>query len=96
MSVDEAVNIIANTVSLPSFQPTSESQQKIDDLALKSQAQVALFEYPSAEVGAHAGRVSVRLKAPLDHKEIITANVESILKQIDGVKDIDVHLEPYY
>jgi cytidylate kinase len=96
ITVDDAVDIIANAVKLPCFQPTPESQRKIDDLALGAAARVALFEYPNATVSAVAGKVCIGLKAPVDQKETITANIERVLKDIEAVTDVEVHLEPYF
>lgn len=96
LTVDDAVDIIINTIRFPCFQPKPESQQIINDLALTAQVQVALFEYPNARVSARDGKVYARLKAPLDQQETITANLENIIKKIDGVTDVDIRLEPYF
>ena len=96
LTVDDAVDIIINTIQFPCFQPKPESQQIINNLALTAQVQVALFEYPNARVIASDVKVYARLKAPLDQQETITANLENIIKKIDGVTDVDIRLEPYF
>jgi len=96
ITADDAMNIIANAVRLPCFQPTPDSQQKIDDLALAADVRVALFEYPNATISVHKGSVHVGLKAPVDQREAIAANIEKILSRIDGVAAVDVHIEPYF
>lgn len=96
ITVDDAVDIIANGVNLACFRPTPESQKRIDDMALGALTRVALFEYPNAAVRAVDGKVQIGLKAPVDQKDTITANIERILKTVEGVKEIEVHLEPYF
>jgi hypothetical protein len=96
VTVDDAVNIICNTIKLPRFQATSESNKKINDLALAASVQASLFEFPNAHVSANDGNVVVRLKVPVGQKEIITNNVDNIVKDLDGVESVEVRIEPYY
>lgn len=96
VTVDDVVNIIINTVQLPCFQTTTESQQKINNLTLTAQVQASLFEFPNAAVSVKEGKIVVGIKAPLDQQETITANVENIISNIDGASDIKVHIEPYF
>jgi hypothetical protein len=72
-----------------------ESQKRIDDLTLATQARVSLFEFPSASISAKAGKIFVGLKAPLDQQKTIVPNIENALKNIPEVKDIHIHFEPY-
>ena len=95
ITVDDAVDIIANTIQFPRFQPTPASHKKIEDLALAARIHSSLFEYPNAKVSAQEGAVAVIIKAPLDQKKEIIANVRNIIKDISGVKDVNVHFEPY-
>ena len=95
ISVDEAVDIIENTIHFPRFQTTPDSQNKIENLALAAKIQSSLFEYPTAKVSAQGGVVSVTLKAPLAQKQEIIATVENVVKKFSEVKNIDIRLEPY-
>jgi len=95
LSVDDAVEIILNTIRRPCFQPSAESQTQIESLAMATLVQASLFEFPNARVSARDGKASIVLKAPLEQKEQIAANIETILNKIEAVKDYDIHFEPY-
>jgi len=95
LTVDDAVDIIVNTIHLPRFLTTPASQMKIENLALAAEVHSSLFEYPNAKVNAREGAVIVTIKAPLDQKQEIITNVRNIIKDISGVKEIDVRFEPY-
>ena len=95
LTVDDAVDIIVNTIKFSRFQSTPASQKKIENLALAARVHSSLFEYPNAKVSAREGAVIVTIKAPLDQKKEIITNVRNIVKDISGVKEIDVHFEPY-
>ena len=95
ITTDDAAEIITNTIHLPRFNTTPDSQRKIENLALAAKVQSSLFEYPSAQVMARDGSVVVTIKAPLDQKQEIIANVENIVKNIAEVDGIEVRFEPY-
>ena len=95
ITVDDAADIIENTIRLPRFKTTPDSQGIIENLALGAKVQSSLFEYPTAKVIAKDGVVIVTIKAPLDQKRKIISNVENIVKDISRVNDIDVRFEPY-
>ena len=95
LSVDDAVDIIVNTIHFPLFQTTPASQKKIENLALAAKVHSSLFEYQNAKVNAREGAVIVTIKAPLDQKQEIVTNVRNIIKDISGIKGIDVHFVPY-
>lgn len=95
ISVDDAVDIISNTIKLPCFQTTSEGQRQVENLALAAQVQATMFEFPTANVSAKDGSVLVSLKAPVDQQEEITLNIENLIRKIPEVKEIKMRFEPY-
>lgn len=95
INVDDAVDIIFNTVRLSCFVTTSKSRQKLADMTLAAQVQASLFDFPSARVTAKDGKVNILLKAPLQQRQTIVSSVESAAKKATGVKDIRIHFEPY-
>ena len=95
LTVDDAVDIIANTIPFPRFKTTPDSQKKIENMALAARVHSSLFEYPNAKVSAREGAVIITIKAPLDQKQEITTTVRNSLKDISGIKKIDVQFEPY-
>jgi cytidylate kinase len=95
LTVDDAVDIIANAIHFSRFQTTPDSQKKIENMALAARVHSSLFEYPNAKVNASEGDVIITIKAPLDQKQEITTTVRNSLKDISGIKKVDVQFEPY-
>jgi len=91
ITVDDAVSIILHTVQLPCFETTSEAQQILDDYILSARVQAA---FPTADVSAKAGVVTVNINAPLIYEERVVAETRSKVETIEGVKDIRVHILP--
>ncbi|MFZ7125499.1 MAG: AAA family ATPase [Desulfobacterales bacterium] len=96
LTEDDAVDIIADTVARPAFQPTEASRRLLADLALAARVRHALFEYPSASVSAKAGSVLIGVKAPEAQEKIIHSRIESILADIPEVERCDIRIDPYY
>lgn len=99
ISIDEAVHIIKTTVELPCFKTTSESQKAIDDLFLAAHVEAHIVEkVPSIKVTAKDGIVIVNVEAPLRAEDAISAEIHEIADNVQGVKEVRVHLIPslYY
>lgn len=95
LAVEDAVDMICNTVKLDKFQTTPESQRAIDDLALAACAKAALSKIkPGFEVSARNGSVSVKAEAPVLHEKSITKEIESVVKTIPGVKETKIEIIP--
>ena len=62
LKIENAVEIICHTVKRNTFQTTPESQKEINDLALSSHVQAALFELCDAEVTASNGSVTIKVE----------------------------------
>ena len=78
------------------FQTTPESQKIINDLALAAEVKAALVdEFPSSTVTAKDGDVHVNVEIRLTHQTKIVNSIKSIVEGIDGVKDVDVYLNPF-
>ena len=93
--VDDAVSLILHAAKLPCFQTTPESQKMIQNVALAAETKAALVdEFPASEVSAKEGIVSVRVDAPLIQDEQITERIQSIVKKLDGVQEVKVHVIP--
>jgi len=96
LSEDEAVDIIANAVTLPSFQETAESKSNLADAALSSLVCKKLFDFPNSVVAAKGGRVQISLKAPESQQSIINDRVGRILEDIEGLVAIEVKFDTYF
>ncbi|MHC4401377.1 MAG: cytidylate kinase-like family protein [Planctomycetota bacterium] len=93
LSTDDAAEVICHTVGLDRFQPTTESQQAMDDLVLATRVRASLVEsYPRVSVTAKVGAVYVGLEGakPSERTEI-----QEAVGQIPGVKKTDVDIYPF-
>jgi cytidylate kinase len=97
MTVEEAVNVLAQTAQLPCFQMTPEAQIILEDVALAAQVWATLVkEIPVMDVCAEEGLVYVEIKADLIHEDRLTSKVNSIAKQVAGVKEVKVKVLPRF
>ena len=93
--VDDAVGIILYASRLSCFQTTPESQKMMDDLALAAEVKAALVdEYPTSTVTAKDGDVHVKVEIRLTHQTKVINSIKSIAEDIDGVKDVDIYVNP--
>ena len=81
LTVDDAVDILSNTVRKPNFQSTAKSRQMVEDLAL------------AARVKAHLVELAPRIQVAADHGKIYifqadSAQVKTIAMQVDGVEEV--------
>jgi cytidylate kinase len=92
MNEDNVVDIIANTVQLPCFQISPKAREAIDNKSLEYEIKANLVEqFPmTRHVSAKAGTVTVMMETALKNKEKVEADLEKILRGVDGVKTIDV------
>jgi len=96
MTVDDAVDILYETVRKTAFQTTPESRKKIEDLALAARVQAALMHLvPRIKVTADSGSISI---GNIEGKEILGTDKIDILQklavEIEGVKEVHMHLIP--
>ena len=90
---DDAVDIICNTVSLPQFQTTPESQRAMDDLALATQVKVALVDtHPDAEVQASDGAIRIAAAMSVYETEKVTRQMKEIALSVPGVRSVKVDI----
>jgi len=96
LSEDEAVDIIANAVALPSFQETSESRAALIDSAMNALVCRKLFDFPNSVVTAKKGRVKISLKVPENQQSVIQERIGHALAGIEGLEKFEVQFEPYF
>jgi cytidylate kinase len=94
ISVRDAVNIILNSIKLPHFQTTPESQKTLDNLSLAAQVKAALVkDFPSVGVSAEGGGVFISISSPGKGEEIVQ-KVRDAAQTVDGVKKVEVNVTP--
>ena len=95
IGVDDAVDIICHTAGLNHFQATPESKKAIEDLTLSAEVKVAIADMNHGmEVSAKDGVVFVRSETTLQQQSPLFHDVEKIAKNISGVKDVRINVEP--
>ena len=99
LKVDDVVKIILETVKLPAFAATQESQDVLNDRTLAAQVESALIEeFPRVKVTAKAGEASITIvsgltfTAALANEEKIIRRVESIAINLGGAERVTVKL----
>jgi cytidylate kinase len=91
ISVADAVSIISDTVGLPHFQTTPQSQKILDDLVLAAEVKVALVdEFPTVKVAAKDGELLVSLKSPLLENTEVAERIQFLARKAVGV-DIKIN-----
>ncbi|MEW6671096.1 MAG: cytidylate kinase family protein [Thermodesulfobacteriota bacterium] len=92
ISVDDAAEIICNTVGLKDFQTTPESQKGMDDLVLSAEVKALLVDLkPDIEVAAKDGIVHIATTVPESQEETLVRKILATVKGIQGVRDLKVH-----
>lgn len=96
VSEDEAVDIIANAVALPSFQETPVSTAALADSALAALVGRKLFDFPNSVVGAKDGRVKISLKIPKDQQPVIQERIDEMLAGTEGLEEFTIQFDQYF
>ena len=101
LKVQDAVKILVDTVKLPSFKTTPESQGILDDLLVAAQVQANLVhEYPTSKVSCRDGEVFINVVAPVTVVAPLSAEQEAIGRiraqamKVPGVKKVNVSVIP--
>ncbi len=95
ITVGDAVSIILNTIKLPHFQTTAESQRILEDSSLAAQVKAALVrDFPTVSVAANNGEVAVSVNSANREQKIIE-KVSNTAKAIEGVKKVEVFVTPF-
>ena len=92
ITVEDAVDIICDTVMLDHFKTTPESQRSIENLALAAEVKATLIELkPDIEVRAGLdGIISVHTNAPETQAKSLIKEMKDLAADIPGVKDLKV------
>lgn len=94
VTVDDAVDIICNTVALDHFKTTPESRKAVDDLLLAAELKAALIGLkPDIEVSASDGIMQVKTRALVSEERTLVRNMQEVAKTIPGVKELRVQVD---
>jgi cytidylate kinase len=93
ITVDDAVDLICNTVKLKQFKATAESQKALDSMLVAAKVKVALLDVkPDLEVVAKNGTISIKAKHTNFKGEEMIHKIEEIAKSVPGVKNVEIDL----
>jgi hypothetical protein len=107
LSVEDAVDLIAETIKKPVFQTTAATQKVLDNQVLCAKIHAMLVNFSlMIEVQAHDGVVTLcNIGEVLRSDEGLRAKIEGLIKEIEGVKTIEYtekshakrdHVNPFY
>ena len=96
MRVDDAVEIILNTLARPCFRSTPASRRQLDDLALSARVEAALVnDFPRVSADSENGSVFVSVRGSLVDEQLLTDKVKRLTEGVDGVDDLNVNIVPF-
>ena len=97
MGVADAVETVTRAIGFACFHPTPDSIRKVEELTLCAQVKAALFDFPNAAVSPGPdGMVYVSIKAPQNQETEIRNHVKEATEGIEGVKKLELRVDPYY
>jgi cytidylate kinase len=92
VSTDDAVDILCHALRLPRFQPTPESRQAVDDLAIAARVKVRLIErYPRVQVAAKSGVVYLDVEAATSRD---AEEIQNTVAEVKGVTSVQITSHP--
>jgi cytidylate kinase len=95
MTVNDAVDIICHTAALKRFKATPESKAAMEDLVLTAEVKTALLGLGHGiKVFSQDGVIFISSEATPQQQPPLIHDVEKIVKQIPGVKDVRIDVEP--
>ena len=95
IAIDDAVGIICHAIGLDCFKTTPESQQTLNHLLTAARVKAALIDLkPDIEVFVSDGTVLIKARATEFKEDKLVHQMEEIAKSIQGVKNVEIHLEP--
>ena len=91
LTVNDAVDIICDTVKQPAFRTTPQSQKAMDNLLLACEVKAVLIGVkPDVEVSASDGVVLMQTTGPVYQEKRLAAELIRMGQSVEGVKDIRV------
>jgi cytidylate kinase len=97
IAVDDIVEELARILSLPYMQATAESQRQVDQEMRAALVKAAIVkDFPTAEVSCEEDIAYVKVEADLSQEEHIVSMIKQEANQIQGVREVRVHVSPRY
>jgi len=97
LSIDDTVNIIIFTAKLPAFQTTPESRRVIKNQYLAAQVALNVKDYyPEASVSIEDETITIHIEGSVILESSMTEDIKKIALKTPGVKNVHVHVTPFY
>ena len=97
VSVSDGIEMVAAAVQKEAFQRTPDAIRRVRDLRLATAAEVLLMSHPDTyglpvqvSADANAGKIVVELSVEAGDKRLIEGQIQSALRELDGVRHLDV------
>lgn len=95
LKVGDVVDILAHAAVRPCFKATEDSTRAMHDLYLAAIAQTLLIDkFPTAKVVVKDSVLNVRVKTLLSQKDAVYGQVNSLLINIEGIKEVKIEIGP--
>jgi cytidylate kinase len=95
LSVDDAVDLICDTVSKTSFQTTAESQRMMEDLAISAAIQKVLMDVePGIKVCVDNRTAYIETQSALGAEESLVKEIREVTETFDEIADIKIECHP--
>jgi cytidylate kinase len=92
ITVENAVDLICNTVRLEQFKATPESQKALDNMLVAAKVKILLIDMkPDIEVVAENGTISIKTKYTQFKDEEMVHKIAEIAKSVPGVRNVEIH-----
>ena len=95
LTTEEAVEIICQTVSFPSFKPSHDSDKILDNRLLASKIKTTLInKYPTIAVSCNDGEAFLISAGAIEAEHAMSEDIKARLKNIPGIKRIVLSVTP--
>jgi hypothetical protein len=95
LTVDDAADIICESVSKEQYKKTPKSQRMIEDLALSAAIQKALIELaPDIRACVDNHTAYIETEAAVGAEELLVKEIRKVAENIEGVSDVKVRCHP--
>jgi cytidylate kinase len=95
LTVDNAVDLICETVQQPQFKATPQSQEAIENLALAAGIKATLLvDYPDCEVVAEGKSVEICVRFTVHTDTLIADKIKERVLKLPGVSSVSIKLIP--
>ena len=95
LTVDDAADIICESVSKRQYKTTLKSQRMIEDLALSAAIQKALIELaPDIRACVDNRTAYIETEAAVGAEELLVKEIRDVVENIEGISDVKVQCHP--